>query len=168
MTKLHDTGALIFDITNNTGGDPEMVALLCSYLFGPEPVHLNDIHWRSGDNFEVEEFWTHPEVADKRYGEDKPVYVLTSDRTFSGAEAFAYDLQALKRATIVGETTRGGANPARPFELAAEFTVSIPTGAAVNPITKTNWEGTGVKPDIAVPEEKALETAKNAALEKIQ
>ncbi len=168
MNKLHDTDALIFDITYNTGGDPEMVALLCSYLFGPEPVHLNDIHWRSGDNFEVEEFWTHPEVAGKRYGEDKPVYVLTSDRTFSAAEEFAYDLQALGRATIVGETTRGGANPTDGFELAADFTVAIPIGTAVNPVTKTNWEGTGVKPDIAVPEEKALETAKNAALKKIQ
>jgi hypothetical protein len=167
MNTLHDTDALIVDITYNTGGDPEMVALLCSYLFGPEPVHLNDIHWRRGNTFTVEEFWTRPEVAGKRYGEDKPVYVLTSDRTFSGAEEFAYDLQALGRATIVGETTGGGAHLTRPFVLAAEFTVSIPIGTAVNPITKTNWEGTGVKPDIAVPEEKALQTATNAALEKI-
>jgi hypothetical protein len=167
MNTLHDTDALIIDITYNTGGDPEMVALLCSYLFGPEPVHLDDIHWRRGDTFEVEEFWTHSEVAGKRYGEDKPVYVLTSDRTFSAAEEFAYILQALGRATIVGETTAGGANPTRPFVLAADFSVAIPIGTAVNPVTKTNWEGTGVKPDIAVPEEKALETAKNAALEKI-
>jgi hypothetical protein len=167
MNELNDTGALIFDITQNMGGDPEMVALLCSYLFGPEPIHLNDIRWRSGDYIEVEEFWTQPQVEGERYGEDKPLYILTSHTTFSAAEEFAYDLQTLGRATIVGETTQGGANPGQPFELAADFTVLIPIGEAVNPTTKTNWEGTGVKPDIAVPEEKAFETALNAALENL-
>jgi hypothetical protein len=167
MTELNDTDALIFDITQNMGGDPEMVALLCSYLFGPEPIHLNDIRWRRGDYIEVEEFWTQPEVEGERYGQDKPIYVLTSHTTFSAAEEFGYDLQALGRATIVGETTQGGANPGQPFGLAADFTVLIPIGEAVNPTTKTNWEGTGVKPDIAVPKEKAFETARNAALEKL-
>jgi retinol-binding protein 3 len=145
MNELNDTGTLIFDITQNMGGDPEMVALLCSYLFGSEPgsepIHLNDIRWRSGDYIEVEEFWTQPEVEGERYGEDKPIYILTSHTTFSAAEEFAYDLQALGRATIVGETTQGGANPGQPFELAADFTVLIPIGEAVNPTTKTNWEG---------------------------
>ena len=167
MNELNNTDALIFDITQNSGGDPKMVALLCSYLFGPEPVHLNDIRWRSGDYIEVEEFWTQPEVEGARYGQDKLVYVLTSHTTFSAAEEFAYDLQALGRATIVGETTQGGANPGQPFELPVDFTVLIPIGEAVNPTTKTNWEGTGVKPDIAVPQEKALETARNAVLEKL-
>jgi retinol-binding protein 3 len=167
MNELNDTGTLIFDITQNMGGDPEMVALLCSYLLGPEPIHLNDIRWRSGDYIEVEEFWTQPEVTGERYGEDKPIYVLTSHNTFSAAEEFAYDLQALGRAIVVGETTQGGANPGKPFELAADFTVLIPIGEAVNPTTKTNWEGTGVKPDIAVSEEKAFETARSAALESL-
>jgi hypothetical protein len=167
MNELNDTDTLIFDITQNMGGDPEMVTLLCSYLFNPQPVHLNDIRWRSGDYIEVEEFWTQPEVEGEHYGQDKPIYVLTSHSTFSAAEEFAYDLQALGRATIVGETTQGGANPGKPFELAADFTVLIPIGEAVNPTTKTNWEGTGVKPDIAVPQEKALETARNAVVEKL-
>ncbi len=167
MTELNDTDALIFDITQNMGGDPEMVALLCSYLFGPEPVHLNDIRWRRGDYIEVEEFWTQPEVEGERYGQDKAIYVLTSHTTFSAAEEFAYNLQALGRATVVGETTQGGANPGQPFGLAADFTVLIPIGEAVNPTTKTNWEGTGVKPDIAVPKEKAFEAARNATLEKL-
>jgi hypothetical protein len=167
MNGLNYTSALIFDLRENHGGTPEMVALLCSYLFGPEPIHLNDMHWRNGDNFEVEEFWTQPEVDGKRYGEDKPVYILTSHDTFSGGEEFAYDLQALGRATIVGETTGGGANPGDSFELAAGFPAFIPNGTPVNPVTKTNWEGTGVKPDIDVPKEKALETAQNMALEKI-
>jgi C-terminal processing protease CtpA/Prc len=136
INELNDTVALIFDITQDMGSDPE-------------------------------ELWTQPEVVGERYGEDKPIYVLTSHKTFSAAEEFAYDLQALGRATIVGETTRGGANPGQPFELAADFTVLIPIGEAVNPITKTNWEGTGVNPDVAVPEEKAFETARDAALENL-
>jgi C-terminal processing protease CtpA/Prc len=167
MNELNDTSALIFDLRENHGGDPAMVALMSSYFFGPEPVHLNDMHWRKGDNFEIQEFWTQPQVDGKRYGEDKPIYILTSPDTFSGGEAFTYDLQALGRATIVGETTGGGANPAEGFDLAENFMVSIPNGAPVNPVTKTNWEGTGVKPDIDVPAEKALETAQNMALEKI-
>jgi C-terminal processing protease CtpA/Prc len=167
MNELNDTDALIFDLRQNMGGDLEMVALMCSYLFGSDPVHLNDMHWRVGNNFEVEEFWTQPEVDGERYGENKPVYVLTSHDTFSGGEEFAYNLQALGRATIVGETTGGGANPAQPFELAENFMVAIPHGTPVNPATKTNWEGAGVKPDIDVPKEKALETAQDAALEKI-
>ena len=77
----------------------------------------------------------------ERYGEDKPIYILTSHTTFSAAEEYAYDLQALGRSTIVGEITQGGANPGQPFELAAYFTVLIPIGEAVNPTTKTNWEG---------------------------
>jgi hypothetical protein len=102
INELNDTVALIFDITQDMGSDPE-------------------------------ELWTQPEVVGERYGEDKPIYVLTSHKTFSAAEEFAYDLQALGRATIVGETTRGGANPGQPFELAADFTVLIPIGEAVNP-----------------------------------
>ena len=168
MNQLNDTDALIFDIRQNMGGDPEMVALLCSYLFGSEPVHLNDIRWRSGNYTAVEEFWTQSGVLEgARYGQDKPVYVLTSRTTFSAAEEFAYDLQALRQATIVGETTQGGANPGQPFGLAADFTVLIPIGEAINPTTKTHWEGTGVKPDTAVPKEEALETARKAALEKL-
>lgn len=168
MNELNDTSALIIDLRENHGGDPAMIALMSSYLFDPEPVHLNDIHWRKGDNFEVQEFWTQPKVDGRRYGEDKPIYILTSSDTFSGGEEFAYDLQVLGRATIVGETTGGGANPGDAFELAEDFMLSIPTGAAVNPVTKTNWEGTGVKPDIDVPAEKALETAQDMALEKIK
>lgn len=168
MNELNDTDALIFDLRQNGGGNPEMVALLSSYLFGPEPVHLNDMHQRVGDDFEVIEFWTKPQqVEGERYGEDKPIYVLTSDKTFSGGEEFAYNLQALGRATIVGETTGGGANLTRPFDLAEDFTVAIPVSTPVNPGTRTNWEGSGVKPNIEVPEEEALETAQDAALEKL-
>ena len=163
MNFLSSTDALIIDLRNNGGGSPAMVALICSYLFGPEPVHLNDLYWREGNR--TEEFWTRKEVAGKRYL-NKDVYVLTSKRTFSGAEEFSYNLKNLKRATIVGETTGGGAHPGGPVRVHEHFMLGVPTGRAINPITKTNWEGTGVKPDIEVPADQALTTARLMALKK--
>lgn len=163
MNFVADTDALIIDLRHNGGGDPAMVALICSYLFDEEPVHLNDLYWRDGDR--TEEFWTHRDLPGKRYP-TKDVYVLTSGRTFSGAEEFAYNLQNLGRATIVGETTGGGAHPGEDVRIDDHFGAFIPAGRAINPITKTNWEGTGVKPDIEVPADKALPTARLMALKK--
>lgn len=162
---LANTDAIIFDLRQNGGGDPKMVALVCSYLFGAEPVHLNDLHWRDGKGERVEEFWTLKDVSGKRYA-GKDVYVLTSGRTFSGAEEFSYNLKNLKRATLVGETTGGGANPGGGNRLSAHFGAFIPTGRAVSPVTKTNWEGTGVEPDVKVPAVQALRTAQVMALKK--
>jgi hypothetical protein len=148
MNFINGTDALIIDMRNNGGGNPAMVALVCSYLFGPEPVHLNDLYWREGNR--TDEFWTRKEIAGKRYL-NKDVYVLTSKRTFSGAEEFTYNLKNLKRATIIGETTGGGTHPGGGFRITEHFGMFVPTGRAISPITKTNWEGTGVTPDIAVP-----------------
>lgn len=163
MNFVGNTDALIFDLRQNGGGDPAMVALICSYLFGDKPVHLNDLYFREGNK--TEEFWTKPTVLGKKYG-DKDVYVLTSGRTFSGAEEFANNLKVLKRATIIGETTGGGANPGGTVRLNEHFQAFIPGGKAINPITKTNWEGTGVEPDVKVPKEQALHAAQLAALNK--
>jgi hypothetical protein len=164
MNFVANTEALIIDLRQNGGGDPAMVTLLCSYLFGQEPVHINDLYWREGNR--TEEFWTKKSVPGKRY-EGKDVYVLTSNRTFSGGEEFAYDMKNLKRATLIGETTGGGANPGGPVRLTEHFDVFIPAGRAISPITKTNWEGTGVKPDVEVPKELALKTAYLMALNKL-
>ena len=163
MNFINNTDALIIDMRQNGGGNPAMVALVCSYLFGPEPVHLNDLYWREGNR--TDEFWTRKEVAGKRYL-NKDVYVLTSKRTFSGAEEFTYNLKNLKRATIIGETTGGGAHPGGGFRIAEHFGMFVPTGRAISPITKTNWEGTGVTPDVAVPADQALLTAQIMALKK--
>jgi len=163
MNFVNGTDALIIDMRRNGGGNPAMVALVCSYLFGPEPVHLNDLYWREGNR--TEEFWTRKEVAGKRYL-NKDVYVLTSKETFSGAEEFTYNLKNLKRATIVGETTGGGAHPGGGFRISDHFGMFVPTGRAINPITKTNWEGTGVTPDISVPADQALAVARLMALKK--
>ena len=163
MNFINGTDALIIDMRKNGGGNPAMVALVCSYLFGPEPVHLNDLYWREGNR--TDEFWTKKEVAGKRYL-NKDVYVLTSKRTFSGAEEFTYNLKNLKRATIIGETTGGGAHPGGGFRINEHFGVFVPTGRAISPITKTNWEGTGVAPDISVPADQALLVARLMAMKK--
>lgn len=166
MNVLANADALIVDLTRNGGGDPATVAHMTSYLFD-ERTHLNDLVWREGGKERVEHFWTTDAVAGKRFGSKKPIYVLTSKRTFSGAEEFSYNLKNLKRATIIGETTGGGAHPGRQFRLAKNFGAFIATGRARSPITQTNWEGTGVVPDVGVPAEQALNTAQRMALKTI-
>jgi hypothetical protein len=161
MNLLAHTGALIVDLRQNDGGDPEMIALITSYLFD-QMINLNNMYWRDGDR--TQQFWTLPYVPGRRYGASKPVYLLTSSHTFSGAEEFAYNLKNLKRATIIGEVTGGGAHPVGGFAITPHVGAHIPVGRAINPISGTNWEGTGVTPDIAVPEADALRTAQILAL----
>ncbi|MEW6733315.1 MAG: S41 family peptidase [Acidobacteriota bacterium] len=164
MNFLSNTDALIIDLRQNNGGMPGMVALLCSYFFAGPPVHLNDIQWRTPEGNHIQQSWTLSYVPGKRYI-NKEVYILTSKFTFSAAEEFTYNLKTQKRATIVGETSGGGANPGGGVRLQDHFIAFIPTGQAINPITKTNWEGTGITPDIAVPAEQALYVAQLTALQ---
>jgi len=168
MTYLSNSDALIVDLRQNGGGDPEMVQLLCSYLFD-EPTHLNSLYWRATD--ETQEFWTLDEEAlPGPRMPDTPVFVLTSRNTFSGAEEYAYNLKNLERATLIGETTGGGAHPGDTFPVNDRFGIFIPMGRAINPISKTNWEGTGVAPDIEMKAgdamTKAVELARKAARER--
>jgi C-terminal processing protease CtpA/Prc len=155
MAFLQNVAALIVDMRDNTGGDPAMVAHVTTYLFA-ERTHLNDLWTRSTDV--TREFWTLPELPGKRLA-TQPVYVLTSSRTFSGGEEFTYNLKSLGRATIVGETTGGGAHPVRGERIDDRFMFAVPFARAINPITNTNWEGTGVAPDVAVAAADALEKA---------
>ncbi|HEV8305956.1 MAG TPA: S41 family peptidase [Gemmatimonadales bacterium] len=159
---LANTDALIIDIRRNGGGSPQMVAFVSSYLFGPDSVHLNSLYWRPANR--TDDFYTRRQVPGTRYGPDRPIYVLTSRRTFSGAEEFAYNLQTRKRAVIVGDTTGGGAHPGGMQRVTDHFGVWVPSGRAINPITKTNWERVGVRPDVAVTSDQALRTAHLAAL----
>jgi hypothetical protein len=166
MSQVADADALLLDLRQNGGGDPDTVVVVASYLFDDKPVHIHDIFWR--DTGETSQFWTHAKVPGKRFGAKKPIYVLTSNRTFSGGEALAYDLQSLRRAVIVGETTGGGAQPAQPYPLNDGFVISVPCGRPINPVTKTNWEGTGVVPDVKVPAPDALTEAHRRALAELK
>lgn len=156
MAFLANTDSLVIDLRDNGGGDPAMIALLSTYLF-KEPVHLNDLWTRTTGK--TRQWWTLPHVSGSRLDHQR-VYVLTSTRTFSGAEEFSYNLKALKRATIVGERTGGGAHPTRGERIDDRFVVYVPFARAINPMTGTNWEGSGVEPDVKVPAQEALETAR--------
>lgn len=162
MAFVAHTRALIFDLRDNGGGAPATVALIESYLFD-RPTRLNDLrnrHWTT-------QFWTLPSLPGKRLS-TQPVFVLTSHRTFSGAEAFSYDLKNLKRATIVGETTVGGAHTVGGHIVANYFLVQVPVDEAINPDTHSNWEGTGVLPDVKVSAAAALKVAEQLATRDIQ
>jgi C-terminal processing protease CtpA/Prc len=165
MDFIAYTNTLIIDLRTSTGGDPAMVNFFASYFFSPEPVHLNDIYWRASDS--TQQFWTLPYVPGQRYV-DKPIYILIGRNTPAAAEEFAYDLQSQQRATIVGEPTSGAANPRQQFQLTEQFGCWIPVGRAINPITKTSWEGAGILPDKEVPGEDAFKTAYMLALKHVR
>jgi hypothetical protein len=160
MTFVANTEALIIDLRYNPGGDPAAVALMASYLVPPVPAQLTGVVARDGTETQS---WTLPFVQGARFA-GREVFVLTSARTGSAAEAFAYDLQALGRARVVGERSAGAANPGGTVRVDERFMVFVPTGRAVNPVTRSNWEGRGVTPDIPVSAEAAQQTAYVAAL----
>jgi retinol-binding protein 3 len=163
MQFVQNTDALIFDIRDNGGGAPATVKMLCSYLFD-KPTHINSLLMRRGDKTEKIDFKTGTPKG-KRYS--NPVYVIVSKRTGSGAEEFAYNLQTQKRATILGENTWGGANPGGNVRLNDHFMAFIPVGMAQNPITMTNWEGTGVTPDVKCDPKESLKLAQIMAIKKL-
>jgi hypothetical protein len=162
MTLLGDTRALIIDLRENHGGEPETVALLASYLFD-QRTHLNDIYEREGDH--TEQYWTSEAVDGPRYGAARKIYILTSHDTFSAGEDFTYALKNLKRATLVGETTGGGAHPGEPRRLASHFAAFVPSGRSISPITHADWEGVGVTPDVKVSAKSALDVAQTRLLQ---
>jgi hypothetical protein len=160
MNFLAGTDALIIDVRRNGGGDPNLVAAVCSYLL-PAGTLVNKFYWRPQNRWD--EFRTKRPTG-RHYGSTRPVYVLTSENTFSGAEEFAYDMQTQKRGQIVGDTTGGGAHPGGFRKVTEHFGVWVPSGRAVNPVTNTNWEGTGVLPDLPTSADDALRTAHLHAL----
>ncbi len=159
MGFVQNADAIIFDLRDNRGGDPQTVAFVISYLFD-KPTHLNDIydpHERT-----THQFWTLAHVPGKKLT-GKPAFVLTSASTFSGAEEFTYDLKNLKRAVIVGEGTGGGAHLVRPERIDAHFVLDLPFARPINPVSHKDWEGTGVLPDIKTTSAKALDAALHIA-----
>ncbi|HEX5289491.1 MAG TPA: S41 family peptidase [Streptosporangiaceae bacterium] len=161
MELVAGTYALILDLRQNGGGSPYGAAFWCSYLFEGPHTHLNDIY--DGDTGETRQFWSLAYVPGARYL-GRPVYVLTSGETFSGGEDIAYTLQAQGRVRVIGETTGGGAHPTRMVPISPSLAISVPFARSINPVTGTNWEGTGVVPDIAVPADRAYDVAYGLAL----
>ncbi|SNS77525.1 N-terminal domain of Peptidase_S41 [Asanoa hainanensis] len=157
MTLVASADALVLDLRRCLGGEPGMVAFVCGYLFGAEPVELSGLFERTTGR--VAQSWTPPYVPGRRFGPDKPVAVLISDTTFSGGEQLAYDLQQTGRATVVGQRSRGGAHPRRAFRIDDHLELTVPVARSVSPITGGNWEGTGVVPDVETAPDETLPAA---------
>ena len=155
MALVADADALVLDVRECRGGDPDTVQLLVSHLVGDDPVRLVDIESRREG---LRQRWTHP-VAARRFGPDKPLVVLTSATTFSGGEEVAFDVRLLGRGEVVGERTRGGANPREGVAVHPELELAVPVARALSPRAGTSWEGVGVSPDVECPAGEALDRA---------
>jgi hypothetical protein len=164
LAFVADCEALIFDLRHNGGGTRHMGQFISSYLFD-RAIHLGGQYSRPTD--ETTEWWTLEKIPGKRFSPEVPVYILTSSMTFSAAEAFAYWLKDLKRVTVVGETTGGGAHPVHERVINDRFWMRVPFARAISPVSKTDWEGVGVIPDIKVPASQALEAACQDAAKRI-
>ena len=161
---IAQTDAVIFDLRQNHGGDPGMVALLASYLFD-RPTHLDDLYNRRENK--TTQYWATPEkVADRLTSQ--PVYVLTSRMSYSGAEQFCYDLRNLRRAILIGERTGGAAHPTRNHRINDHFLIATPEYRYINAVTRTDWEGEGVTPDVPAAPWNALIAAEKIALTRLR
>jgi hypothetical protein len=150
---MYNAKALIIDLRYNGGGNPETVNAMLSCFFDKKLPMNHIINYKH----DTVKYYTDPNLTDFKL--KMPVYILTGKNTFSGAEGFAYSMKVSKRATIVGDTTRGGAHPTQPFPLGQGFVMDIPNARSYNEITKSNWEGTGVYPDVSIKAEHAFEKA---------
>jgi C-terminal processing protease CtpA/Prc len=160
MNSVAHTDALIIDLRKNGGGRVEMVNFVTSYFF-EEPTHITSIYNRTEDT--LTEVWTQSAVPGKKYV-NKPIFVLTSTFTFSGGEALTYTLKHFHKAKVIGEITGGGAHPVMFAQITESIRIKIPNRRSISPITHTNWEGTGVIPDIQIEKEKAFDYAYKEAL----
>jgi hypothetical protein len=163
MRFLSNCDAIILDLRTNPGGDSAMVQFLASYFLGNEPVLLDEFHYpRDG---RISQLWSLPYVPGR-----KPVqadlYILTDGYTFSAAEGLAYDLQALKKAVIAGTPSAGGAHAVEIQTVLDSFRLMIPVAFSKNPVTGTNFQGKGIKPDIEVSGETAVQQVQLHALGK--
>ncbi len=160
MASLDRVDAIIYDLRDNRGGEPAMVMLMAAYLFDHPEYIYNPRENTSRRS------WTQPVPGSQLT--DKPVYILTSGRTFSGAEQFCFNLKMLKRATLVGETTGGAAHAGVFHRIDDHFGIGILETRAFNPFSNADWAGTGVEPDVKVVAAGALETAKALAENKLR
>lgn len=164
MNLLNNTDSLIIDLRGNFGGNEQTVPLLASYLLN-QRTHLLDMVKREGNR--TDQHWSSDYVEGQRFGEEKELYILIDKNSFSAAEDFSYTMKNLNRATLIGEISGGAANSGDTVRLNEHFKLFLPTARGISPITQTNWEGTGVIPDIEVLGEDALKKAQIVILTKL-
>jgi C-terminal processing protease CtpA/Prc len=164
MNLLNNTDSLIIDLRGNFGGNEQTVQLLASYLLN-QRTHLLDMVKREGNR--IDQHWSSDYVEGQRFGEEKDVYILIDKNSFSAAEDFSYTMKNLNRATLIGEISAGAANSGDTVRLNEHFNLFLPTARGISPITQTNWEDTGVTPDIKVLGEDALKKAQVVILTKL-
>lgn len=161
MEFVRHAEQVVFDVRGCRGGDPELIGLFAGYFLGPSPVKLGSVQWRDGT---PETLWSDPERASFQFDPEVDLVVVVGPETASGGEALADHLQAPGRALVVGQQTAGGAHRIKEFQLSANLVARIPSGYTVNAFTGTNWQGTGVTPDILVSSDtEVLDAAINAA-----
>ncbi|KAI8818595.1 ClpP/crotonase-like domain-containing protein [Fimicolochytrium jonesii] len=165
FTLLANTSALIIDLRANFGGDGECGDFVLSHLV-PRAIHTNDVYWRPSNK--TQQLRTFSYVSAPRYLAKRPVYVLTSERTFSCAEKFSGTAQALGRAVVIGENTGGGGHPCHWFKMSKHLQASISIGCTTNRALGRGWEGVGVKPDVECKPESVLDVAYRMALQGIE
>jgi hypothetical protein len=163
MQVLQPADALIVDMRANGGGSPDTVALFISYLIEGIEQPLFEIVHRDGSKT----IYRTPEEAPATRNARRPIYVLTSAKTFSGGEGLAFLLQERKRAVVIGEVTAGAANPGRPYPAGELFEITVPNGRVVSSIGRANWEGRGVTPDVRVTAAEAFQAAHLRALDDV-
>lgn len=162
-TFLQHVDGLILDLRSRGGGNSYTLELLLRYFLPPKTLLFT---WHFRDTPATEQSWTLPYVEGHRFL-DVPVFVLTSKDTFSANEAFCYSLQTAKRATLVGETTAGGAHTYKEMKVTDEYLMTVPYGRPLYTTTNSNWEVTGVLPDYEIDAEKALEKAQELLIKRL-
>jgi peptidase S41-like protein len=160
FSLLRGACGVVVDLRRNGGGDPGTVALVLDWLLGAEPTHVSDVIYRD----RTRQWWTTGRLADLAVPSETPVTVLVSERTFSSGEALAYHLQSQGRARLVGQQTPGAADHVTPVRISSHVRVLLPEARVRDAVTGTNWEGTGVVPDIPCEPAEAFD----AALEALQ
>jgi C-terminal processing protease CtpA/Prc len=152
---LRGARGVVLDLRRNGGGDPGTVTLVLDWLLGGEPTHVSDVIYKD----RTRQWWTTGRLADLAAPAQTPVTVLVSERTFSSGEALAYHLQSQRRARIVGQRTPGAADHITPVRLSGHVRALLPEARVRDAVTKTNWEGTGVVPDLPCAPAEALNAA---------
>jgi hypothetical protein len=158
FSLLRGARGVVLDLRRNGGGDPGTVTLVLDWLLGAEPTHISDVIYRD----RTRQWWTTGRLADLAMRRETPVTVLVSERTFSSGEALAYHLQSQGRARLVGQRTPGAADHITPLRISSHVRAFLPEARVRDAVTGTNWERTGVVPDVPCEPAEALDAAVEA------